>query len=115
MGKLMPFTDASGTTHDNSFWVLNSLNVDIENSRIAFTFIGYKDISSYDADKLALLGAVKSYYITGPDYDSAVMMASTLPQGTPAAARIIELAWTTAITTLDTGGATFFNGAIDAA
>lgn len=114
LGKTMAFTSPDGAEHANGFWCLDRLAVDIPDQAIRLKFVGYHSTAAYDADKQPVAGAVKEYLVTGTAFGAAIAML-TSGQAVPISAEIIRLAWAIALATLDTGGASFFAGAVDAA
>ena len=113
-GKTMPFTSHDGVEHAASFWVLDDLQVRISDSAIVLKFVGYHSVAAYDADKQPIAGAEKHYMVSGEGFANAIGLP-TLGQALAIGTEIIRLAWTVALAELDTDGASFFDGAVDAA
>lgn len=84
----MNYEDTSGNIYTTSYWQVVQLNVYALGS-INLTFYGYKDQAAFQAGKQAIVGAVKSYQITGDSFGS---VSKAAPQDTSSIFNSLALA-----------------------
>lgn len=100
MGRRMPFDSSDGVAHANSFWCLDQINIDADNSALRLKFIGYHDETAYDAGKQAVAGAEKHYLITDAKFQDAVE-ALTVEEAKPIREEILRIGWNEVTGVLD--------------
>ncbi len=98
MALIQDFTDLSGVTHTQAHFRCVQINIGAADKSIALTFYGYKDLPSFGSGKQPLVGAQKSYVISGAEFMAVAMAA---PSGATLYAALANAAETHALATLD--------------
>lgn len=119
MGMVMPYTTAFNSNHPQSFWCLGKLETDMDEGYIKLDFRMWEDTASYDADFPRIPGEEKMYYLTGPEYEAAIVLQKQLPSEYPVSAEMLILAWQVARDRKDVIGPdgsrlSFFEAAVNA-
>lgn len=94
MAKAMPYTDAYGNEHANSYWRIVQINIGVADRNVHVVFYGYKDTVSRAAGKQSI--GQKSYSISGETFDELFVAHIT-----PGGPNLMQLAYQVATTTKD--------------
>lgn len=121
LGKIMPLQTSTGDTYPTTFWCVSRTVIDVETEQVIITFMGWRSIEDYEAEKQPV--GHRQISFAGPEFDDVATRSMNLPANIPELARDNALAWQIAFETKDTpveqGGETilksFFERATDPA
>ena len=105
MALQMTYTDATGTTHEASYWRVGQTNISQTDERGMVVLLGYHDKQARQ-DRRQPVG-MKSYPVDPETYAQYFASDELNPEGKNPAKAAYDLA----LATLDTGGKSFFDGA----
>ncbi|HEX8747369.1 MAG TPA: hypothetical protein VF717_09220 [Pyrinomonadaceae bacterium] len=72
LGKIMAFESADGVAHEESFWYIDELQLNISGRRLQFVTVAHHDTDAYDAEKWPIAGASKPYTFEGEEFDALI-------------------------------------------
>ena len=108
MALEMSYSDKFGNDYPLSYWRLVQINFSPSDETASFTFYGYKDEAARLSGKAA--SGSKTYSIAKEAYATYLSVAAI----TGLDKNVLNNGYTLAKATLEVGGKSFFDGAIDA-